>query len=84
MSNEAKLAHEANRGFKVWVRADAVNEYFCDFKVYTGRAIDGETTYDLVLEGQILLELTVAEGCVLQLASLMSEEGKVPVVVVVM
>ena len=29
------------RGFKVWVRADAVNGYFCDFDVYVGRPADG-------------------------------------------
>ena len=29
------------RGFKVWVRADAVNGYFCDFNVYVGRPADG-------------------------------------------
>ena len=29
------------RGFKVWVRADAVNGYFCDFNMYVGRAADG-------------------------------------------
>ena len=28
------------RGFKVWVRADSVNGYVCDFQVYTGK--DGE------------------------------------------
>ena len=31
------------RGFKVWVRADAVNGYFCDFDVYVGRPGDGTT-----------------------------------------
>ena len=25
------------RGFKIWVRADSVNGYVCDFSVYTGR-----------------------------------------------
>ena len=25
------------RGFKVWVRADSVTGYFCDFNVYVGR-----------------------------------------------
>ena len=25
------------RGFKVWVMADALNGYFCDFDVYVGR-----------------------------------------------
>ena len=28
------------RGFKVWVRADSINGYVCDFEVYTGK--DGE------------------------------------------
>ena len=28
------------RGFKVWVRADSINGYVCDFDVYTGK--DGE------------------------------------------
>ena len=25
------------RGFKVWVRADSINGYMCDFAVYTGK-----------------------------------------------
>ena len=25
------------RGFKVWVRADSINGYICDFAVYTGK-----------------------------------------------
>ena len=25
------------RGFKVWVRADSINGYICDFDVYTGK-----------------------------------------------
>ena len=29
------------RGLKVWVRADAVNGYFCDFDVYVGKPADG-------------------------------------------
>ena len=29
------------QGFKVWVRADAVTGYFCDFDVYVGRPADG-------------------------------------------
>ena len=37
------------REFKVWVRADSVNGYFCDFEVYTGRGIDGERTTDFGL-----------------------------------
>ena len=33
------------RGFKVWVRADSVNGYICDFAVYTGK--EGEVERDL-------------------------------------
>ena len=29
------------RGFKVWVRADSVTGYFCDFNVYVGRETRG-------------------------------------------
>ena len=25
------------RGFKVWVHADSINGYMCDFEVYTGK-----------------------------------------------
>ena len=32
------------RGFKVWVRADAVTGYFCDFDVYVGKPSDGGST----------------------------------------
>ena len=32
------------RGFKVWVRADAVTRYFCDLDVYIGKPSDGTTT----------------------------------------
>ena len=32
------------RGFKVWVRADAVTGYFCDFDVYVGKPSDGVLT----------------------------------------
>ena len=39
------------RGFKVWVRADAVTGYFCDLNVYTGRSESG-------LGEQVVLELT--------------------------
>ena len=31
------------RGFKVWVRATAVNVFYCDFDVYVGKASDGVT-----------------------------------------
>ena len=30
------------RGFKVWVRADAINGYVCDFQVYTGKSDSSE------------------------------------------
>ncbi|CAI8014321.1 Chimeric ERCC6-PGBD3 protein, partial [Geodia barretti] len=46
------------RGFKVWVRADSVNGYFCDFEVYTGRAVDGDTTSEFGLGERVVLELT--------------------------
>jgi len=29
------------RGFKVWVRADAITGYFCDFDIYVGKS-DGD------------------------------------------
>ena len=32
------------RGFKVWVRADAVTGFFCDFDVYVGKPSDGTVT----------------------------------------
>ena len=32
------------RGLKVWVRADALTVYFCDFEVYVGKPSDGTTT----------------------------------------
>ena len=35
------------RGFKVWVRADGVNGYVCEFEVYTGKT-DGERELGLV------------------------------------
>ena len=28
------------RGIKVWVRADSINGYICDFNVYTGKEGD--------------------------------------------
>ena len=48
------------RGFKVWVRADAVTGYFCDFNVYTGRpsSADGEEQSELGLGERVVLELT--------------------------
>ena len=32
------------RGFKVWVEADAVTGYICDFDVYVGKPSDGVST----------------------------------------
>ena len=45
------------RGFKVWVRADAVNGYFCTFDVYVGRPSDGATT-EVGLGERIVLQLS--------------------------
>ena len=44
------------RGFKVWVRADSWNGYFCEFEVYTGKAEDGTT--DRNLGKRVVLKLT--------------------------
>ena len=44
------------RGFKVWVRADAVTGYFCDFDVYVGRPSDGTAT-EVGLGERIVLQL---------------------------
>ena len=47
------------RGFKVWVRADAVTGYFCDCNVYTGRPRDGgEASTEVGLGERVVLELT--------------------------
>ena len=48
------------RGFKVWVRADAVTGYFCNFSVCTGRpsSADGEEQSELGLGERVVLELT--------------------------
>ena len=43
------------RGFKVWVRADGVNGYVCEFEVYTGKT-DGER--ELGLGGNVAKRLT--------------------------
>ena len=43
------------RGFKVWVRADGVNGYVCEFEVYTGKT-DGER--ELGLGGNVVKRLT--------------------------
>ena len=45
------------RGFKVWVRADAVTGYFCEFEVYVGRPSDG-TTSEVGLGERVVLQLT--------------------------
>ena len=44
------------RGFKVWVRADAVTGFFCDFDVYVGRPSDGELR-DVGLGERVVLQL---------------------------
>ena len=44
------------RGFKVWVRADAWNGYFCELEVYTGKAEDGTTECNL--GERVVLKLT--------------------------
>ena len=43
------------RGFKVWVRADSWNGYFCEFEVYTGKA---DTTTDHGLGERVVHKLT--------------------------
>ena len=43
------------RGFKVWVRADAVTRYVCQFQVYTGKT-DGQP--ELGLGGNVVKRLT--------------------------
>ena len=45
------------RGFKVWVRADAVTGYFCDFDVYVGKPSDGTTT-EVGLGERVVLQLS--------------------------
>ena len=45
------------RSFKVWVRADAVNGYFCTFEVYIGRPSDGTTT-EVGLGERVVLQLS--------------------------
>ena len=44
------------RGFKVWVRADAITGYFCDFDVYVGRPSDGGST-EVGLGERVVLQL---------------------------
>ena len=45
------------RGFKVWVRADAVNGFCCDFDVYVGKASDG-VTREVGLGESVVLKLS--------------------------
>ena len=45
------------RGFKVWVRADAVTGYFCDLDVYVGKPSDGTTT-EVGLGERVVLQLS--------------------------
>ena len=45
------------RGFKVWVRADAVTGYFCDIDVYVGKPSDGRTS-ETGLGGRVVLQLS--------------------------
>ena len=50
------------RGFKIWVRADSINGYICDFSVYTGK--DGAPVKDLGakvvknMQSLLLVEIT--------------------------
>ena len=45
------------RGFKVWVRADAVTGFFCEFDVYVGKPSDGSTT-EVGLGERVVLQLS--------------------------
>ena len=45
------------RGFKVWVRADSINGYFCTFEVYVGRPSDGTKT-EVGLGERVVLQLS--------------------------
>ena len=45
------------RGFKVWVRADAVTGYFCDLEVYVGKPSDG-VTMEVGLGERVVLQLS--------------------------
>ena len=45
------------RGLKVWVRADAVNGYFCSFDVYVGKPSDGTVT-EVGLGERVVLQLS--------------------------
>ena len=43
------------QGFKVWVRVDSLNGYFCEFEVYTGKA---DTTAEHNLSERVVHKLT--------------------------
>ena len=45
------------RGFKVWVRADAVTGYFCDIKVHVGKPSDGPSS-ETGLGEKVILQLS--------------------------
>ena len=45
------------RGIKVWVRADSVTGYFCDFDIYVGKPSDGTST-EVGLGERVVLQLT--------------------------
>ena len=47
------------RGFKVWVRADSVTGYFCDFDVYVGKPSD-RTTTEVGLGERVVLQLSAS------------------------
>ena len=50
------------RGFKVWVRADAVTGYFCDLEVYVGKPSDGVTA-EVGLGERVVLQLSECLRC---------------------
>ena len=45
------------RGFRVWVRADAVTGYFCDLEVYVGRESD-RSPVEVGLGERVVLQLS--------------------------
>ena len=51
------------RGFKVWVRADSVNGYFCDFDIYVGRPADGVSVETGLGERLLHSSHTAYGGC---------------------
>ena len=46
------------KGFKVWVGADAVNGYFSQFDVYTGKSTEAESIGDFGLGGDVVMKVT--------------------------